>query len=326
MINLDLEALIKNQIEEAVKQYMDGAISAIIEKVAHKVQNEIDSSLQTLKFPEASIASTAINWQPNSLSCSYISGGSIKNFSSTGIDDKSNNVQLTILDDHVVVENDFTAMNVTAADTLTAKHLSLTGTLEIGTDIIDHGAFAGLIHTHFDSRISEALEPFNEFLNSGTPLVQRDSLANTITNSNLRKLGNLTELNVLGDAKFSETLYVSSNGRIGINTEEPSGALTIWDENAEVSFIKSSKKTMYIGSTRGSNLELGVNLEGKLIIDADGITIPDPIKFMGIKFSTSATIPEGEGMPNELCFVLHSREDQPRFYICLGGNRWKALG
>ena len=302
MINLDLEALIKTQIEQAVKNYIDGAIDAIINKVAVKVHNEIDTSLRSLQFPEGSIASSAIAWQPYSLSGSYISGGSIKNFSSTGIEDKSNNVQLTILDDHVVVEGEFTAMNLTAADTVTTKHLSLTGTLEIGTDIIDHGALAGLIQTHFDNKIQESLEPFNEFLNNGTPLVQRESLANTVTSSNLRKLGNLTELNVLGDAKFSETLYIGSNGRVGIN-----------------------KKTMYIGSTRGSNLELGVNLEGKIIINEDGVTIPDPITFMGVKISTSTTVPEGDGSPNEICYVLHVREDQPRFYICLGGNKWKAL-
>lgn len=325
MINLDLEALIKTQIEQAVKDYIDGAIDAIINKVAVKVHNEIDTSLRSLQFPEGSIASSAIAWQPYSLSGSYISGGSIKDFSSSGIEDKSNNVQLTILDDHVVVEGEFTAMNLTAADTVTTKHLSLTGTLEIGTDIIDHGALAGLIQIHFDNKIQESLEPFNEFLNNGTPLVQRESLANTVTSSNLRKLGNLTELNVLGDAKFSETLYVGANGRIGINTEEPSGALTIWDENAEVSFIKSSKKTMYIGSTRGSSLELGVNLEGKIIINEDGVTIPDPITFMGVKISTSTTVPEGEGSPNEICYVLHVREDQPRLYICLGGNKWKAM-
>ena len=324
--NIFNETFVRTQIEQVVKSYLDSAISNIIEKVAHKVQNEIDCSLQNLKFPESSIASSAIVWNPYSLSGSYISGGTIKDFSSTGIEDKSNNVQLTILDDHVVVEGEFTAMNLTAADMVTTKHLSLTGTLEIGTDIIDHGALAGLIQTHFDNKIQESLEPFNQFFNDGTPLVQRESLSNTIISSNLRKLGNLTELNVLGDAKFSETLYVSSNGRIGINTEEPSGALTIWDENAEVSFIKSSKKTMYIGSTRGSNLELGVNLEGKVIINEEGVTIPDPITFMGVKIRTSTDIPEGDGSPNEICYVLNQREDHPRFYVCLGGNKWKALG
>jgi hypothetical protein len=297
-------------------------IRDIVEKL---VRNEVNIKIDKVDFPNNSLHPSTIAWYPKSISGDYVSGGLITDFSSTGIDDKSTTAQLTILDNHVVVEGEFTAMNITAADTIQAKNLSLTGTLEIGTEILDHGPFSQMIQMHSQMVVDQALEPYHELIRDGKSLITGDSLAPSISQSNLRKVGNLQELNVIGDAKFSETLYVSAGGKVGINTEEPRGALTIRDEDAEVSFMKTNRRTMYIGSTRNSGLEIGTNNQSQIVIKEDLIELNNAVRVMGIKFSVSGAIPEHTGEPNEIVFVLSAAEGQPRFYRCTGGNRWNAL-
>lgn len=322
MIKLDLEQLIAEQVKQTVTQYVKDELSSISVKsiVEQMIKDQIDIKFKDFDFPKESISSNAINWVDN-LSGSKIAGGIIQNFASTGIDDKSSSVQLTVLDDHVVVEGEFTATNLTATDTITAKNLSLTGTLEIGTEILDHGPFSQLIQQHSQMMIDDALEPYKPLLKEGNALLNNDSLANSVIFSNLRKVGNLQELSVLGDAKFSETLYISAGGKIGINTEEPRGALTIRDEDAEVSFMKTNRRTMYIGSTRIGGLEIGTNNQPQMTFIEDLIEMNNPIKIMGVKFSVDGRIPERTGEPNEIVFVLYDR----KFYMCIGGNSWQAL-
>ena len=323
IVKLETNQNIQTESQYIVKQELSRVpVQEIVENI---VKNEITVKFDSLDFPDNSIPLKSIAFALGSLSGDYVSGGLIKNFGSTGIDDKSNNVQLTILDDHVVVENQFTAMNITAADTLTAKNLTLTGTLEIGTDILDHGPFSQMIQMHSQMIVDQALESFQVLFKDGNPLVSTDTLAPSVSISNLRKLGNLIELNVMGDANFGETLYVGSK-RIGINTDEPRGALTIRDEETELSFSKSGSRTMYVGSsTRGQSLELGTNNQSRITLKDDIIEVKNPVRVMGIKFSVSGTIPDAAGEPNEIVFVLSAHADQPRFYICLGGNQWQAL-
>jgi hypothetical protein len=323
IVKLETNQNIQTESQYIVKQELSRVpVQEIVENI---VKNEVTVKFDSLDFPDSSIPLKSIAFSPGSLSGDYVSGGLIKNFGSTGIDDKSNNVQLTILDDHVVVENQFTAMNITAADTLTAKNLTLTGTLEIGTDILDHGPFSQMIQMHSQMIVDQALESFQVLFKDGNPLVSTDTLAPSVSISNLRKLGNLIELNVMGDANFGETLYVGSK-RIGINTDEPRGALTIRDEETELSFSKSGSRTMYVGSsTRGQSLELGTNNQSRITLKDDIVEVKNPVRVMGIKFSVSGTIPDTAGEPNEIVFVLSANADQPRFYICLGGNQWQAL-
>ena len=308
--------LVRSEISKTpVKQVIENAI-----------KHDVDLAIKSFNFPEKSIATESINWTKGSLNGSYLRGGIIQNFSSTGIEDKSPNVQLTILEDHVVAEGQFTAMNITAAETLTAQNLVLTGSLEIGTEIIDHGPFSQMIQMHAGMVTDEKLEPYTALLKDGQSLLTENNLAPSVTTSNLRKVGNLLELNVTGDAKFSETMFVSAGQKVGINTEEPRGALTVWDQDAEISFLKTGRRTMFLGSTRDSQIEIGCNNKGQICLTEDNVSINSPVTIMGVKVSTSNGIPEGNGQPNEIIFVTSARDDQPRFYICLGGNKWKALG
>jgi hypothetical protein len=155
--------------------------------------------------------------------------------------------------------------------------------------------------------------------------VSGNALAPSVVNSNIRKLGNLNDLMVIGDAKFSETMFVSEHGKVGINTDEPRGALTVRDEDAEFTLTRTGRRTMFIGSTRDSDIEIGVNSQPQIKINENQVDIATAIKVMGIRFSVAAAVPDREGEPNEIVFVNTARDGQALFYICRGGNRWQAL-
>jgi hypothetical protein len=146
-----------------------------------------------------------------------------------------------------------------------------------------------------------------------------------VINSNIRRLGLLQDLRVSGPSNLADTLIVTEGNRVGLNTDEPSGVLTIWDDDAELTVAKLSRRNMFVGSTRQTDVSLGTDNRVQLKMSSDGIEITDPITVQGIRFSVMDDVPERNGMRDEMVLVRNARDSQPRFYICEGSNRWRAL-
>jgi len=326
-----IESIVKIETSQTIQGISLTKVRDEISKVSVKdliekqVSKEIKVKVEKCDFPDASIPISSLKWEKGCLNGTFIDDGMISNFSSTGIDDKSNNVQLTILDDHVVVENNFTAYNVTAAESINTKDLSLTGALEIGTEIIDNGALTQFVQTHFEIKIEEALESYKPLFKDGVTVINENRILPNVVESNLKKLGNLQELTVLGDTSLSGTVYINVNGKVGINTDAPRGSLSVYDQDAEVSFVRSGRRTMFIGSTTPTGIEFGTNSKSQMSFHEDHIDINSAINIMGLKFSVSSNIPEHSGTLNEIVFVSSAGQGQPLLYICKGGNRWSSL-
>ena len=58
------------------------------------------------KVAESTVAVEQVNFKKNSVSGDVIDGGTITNFTSTGIKDESNETQIIVKDDHVEVAKD----------------------------------------------------------------------------------------------------------------------------------------------------------------------------------------------------------------------------
>ena len=134
------------------------------------------------------------------------------------------------------------------------------------------------------------------------------------------------DLRVLGESRFADTMVITDSGRVGINTDDLAGALTVWDDTAEMSVRKFSNKNMFVGSTRDSDLTLGVNNKGKVKITEGEVSFAEAVRIMGIKFSVADGIPERTGEPGEIVMNKNAKSRQPLFYMCQGGNAWAALG
>lgn len=322
---------VENDLDEKVRVAAKNAINTIdIPNLVQKTVRSIyEDKIKSYDFPDLSINASAIQWKDFNLSGNIIKGGIINDFGSQGIKDNANQVQLTIADDAVSVSNKLISNEVHSGHAelgnLTVRgKLSVTGDFEITESLSEMLAKVGTIaiNEYFDNDLDIKNK---NILSNEKLLLNSTTLGPSVVNSNIRKLGLLQNLRVQGDSEFGGTMTVSENKRVGINTDSPEGALTIWDEDAEITISKNSRRTMRIGSTRDGELVLGAANKNQLYIKNNLVEITDPLKIMGIKFSVLDHIPDHNGEPGEIVYNRAARSGQPLIYICQGNNSWAAV-
>ena len=324
----------RNKIDGQVDAQVRMSIKAVVDTVdikklvAEAVNQELNVNIKQYSFPDASISAKSISWGGMKFSGDMVDGGIIQNFNSTGIQDNSTSCQLTIMDDILVVEGHLLTNSSSTrkleAERATIKDLSLTGKFDLSESAA--GTIKALASDVLADADTKPIDLTNRAIRSeGRLLMDGSSLGPGIMNSNLRKVGTLQELKVSGSAKFNETLLITDRNRIGINTDEPAGALTIWDEDAEITVTKMGKRNMFVGSTRTTDVTIGTNTRGQIHIRQNSVEVTDPLKIMGMKISVIENIPESSGEPGELVFVNNARSGEPFIYICKNGS-WSSLG
>ena len=160
---------------------------------------------------------------------------------------------------------------------------------------------------------------------NGRQLITDGELGPSIVKSNLRRVGELTELQVRGETLLDNTVFVAGK-RVGINTLEPAGALAIWDEEVELVVRKKSNNTGYIGSTRDVSFIIGSNNKENICIDPDGsVTIAD-LRLGALPISTASTEPNWPGRAGEIIFNDSPAVGKPIGWVCLEGHRWANFG
>lgn len=91
----------------------------------------------------------------------------------------------------------------------------------------------------------------------GTPVLKLNELCSQVVKSRLREVGVLNSLKVSGDTALAEVAYFNSGlGRVGINTDEPNGTLSVVDNNVEIILGSSRAGTAYIGAHSNHDVEL----------------------------------------------------------------------
>jgi hypothetical protein len=159
----------------------------------------------------------------------------------------------------------------------------------------------------------------------GVTIFKEGALANSVVRSNLQQVGKLKELQTSGECLLSDSIY-TTRGRLGINTTEPSNALTVWDQEVEMVAKKSSQNTAFIGSERNVTVVLGAANKNNLVLTTDGDVCVDDLVLGPIKISASAGTPGWEGSQGDLCFCSEPTGDTPTGWQCLGGARWRPFG
>jgi len=111
-------------------------------------------------------------------------------------------------------------------------------------------------------------------------------------------------------------------GRVGINTEETAGVLSVWDEDSELSVLKYAQKNMFVGSTRGNDITLGSNNQNQIVLKTNNvIELNGPVRFCGLLINIVDRIPERVGEPGELAIV----RDGSAIYKCMGQSSWSKI-
>lgn len=256
-----------------------------------------------------------------------------------GIQSNSESVELTVLDEHVVVENNFTAKDISAVNSLTVKDLVVKGSINTDNrawqelaNTVSQQAFEKLDAKWKDSLIAQVKDAitdqgidFNKVKIDGALLVDSGRLANTITESNLRSVGVLSKLKVTGETSLGETMSVDKR-RVGINTAEPDMALSIWDEEVTISAGKFKNQTGFLGTTRKQALAIGVNKTPAIEISDVGLTAIKQLQVGIHKFSHGNEVPNYSGTKGDIVFNANPTVDNPVFaWQCLGGFKWKVI-
>lgn len=333
-INQTVQSLISDDIQQklntAIASHIAGTVAQIDlgTEVSNRIVDFVEKRMKKSALPDNFIPAAAINFENFQLPASKIGAGSIIDFSSTGIQDHASETNLTVMDGQVVVERELTTQNLTVVGKGSVKNLTVDSII-VNHDIQIHGGkFAQDICNLIDNRIQryhdKPIDLNGTALSSNqVMLLDNKSLGNTIVESNLRKLGRLVDLSVSGAADIAETVYIA-NGRIGVNTDEPAGAFTVWDEETEFTIRKYRNRNMYIGSTRDSDITLGVAGNGILEINRKGIATT-AVQIGSVTISTAQTEPTHRGIPGDLVINSKPTANQPWAWRCMGGQVWNGL-
>jgi hypothetical protein len=259
-------------------------------------------------------------------------------FSSTGIDDQATSCQLTVMDDTTVIENNLTTKDLEVVGTAVIRDLAVKGTININNpswqflaDAVTQKTLASINQQWQDrlvdqvkQKISEAGINFETINIGDSPLISGSVLNSAITESRLHTVGQLKELNVKGPAKLYDTVHVV-NKRLGVNTDTPEMALSVWDEEVSVVIGKNKAKQAYVGTNRDQSLVLGVNRGGQIEIDTNGLTTIKQLRVGLHKIAHDTQVPGWSGTRGDLVFNSNPGADRVFAWMCLGGHRWQTL-
>ena len=256
-----------------------------------------------------------------------------------GISSTAEAVELTVMDQHVVVENNFTARSISAVDSITVKDLVVKGSVNVDNrawqtlaDSISQRTLEQLNDEWKSTLVDQVKESikqqgidFSDVLVGGVPLVKQGKLSSSVTESSLKSVGALQSLTVSGTANLNETLAVHKK-RVGINTEEPDMALSLWDEEVAISVGKIKNQTGYIGTTRKQGISIGVNRTAAVEIDENGLTAVKKIQVGQHRISHGTEVPNYSGTRGDIVFNANASVDDSVFaWQCLGGFKWKVI-
>lgn len=268
----------------------------------------------------------------------------IENFRTSGIADRAQNCELAVVDGAVVVTTALAAPRAEIQQDLDVQGTARVHDLVIrGSVNTDHESWQGLaqqvtgrVLAQLDqewreSLVQQVLEHsrtqgigFDHVMIGDEPLVAGNRLSAAITDTNIRSLGDLSELTVSGPAKLTNTVFVGNN-RVGINSVQPDAALSIWDEEVALSLGKHSKDHAFVGTSRLQKLVLGVNRQQHLVIDEKGLVSVCGLRIDRWQIAHHDTVPGWSGTKGDIVFNSSPSEQAPMGWSCLGGYRWREL-
>jgi len=336
----------------------------VLGKLTTQGENEFKGPAKFLNgidvtFNDGQIPHGAINFTGFKVDQSQVHPGKIKSFESDGIQDNATGTQLTISDKVVNVhqtlqtENiesqrltvsgtgnfisvdtrSITAESLVVDEAQVSTNINVLGNVTVAQDLDVKGniklpeSIKDDLVEYMSTKVKlESIIPEGGSLTIGKRVVlEEQALGNTVINSNLRTVGTLRELVVSGETSLASSVYFSPLGRIGINTDEPTMPIDIWDEGVQVTLGRSKAKTGWVGTGRGHDLELGVNRDPKITITEDSTVIKNPV-LDDRRFTQGPNIPGIDGSMGDIHWNTQPQIGQPVGWVCLGRTRWAKFG
>lgn len=338
----DINRTLATEANTKINNYLNQKLAQIDVNavIGNIVETKLSNLLQTQRFPEQSIPHTSIDFTGLSITGDAINGGIIANFGSTGIEDRATFVQLTLMDHASAFEGP-----VYAPELNIKGNTAIDGTLIINGDIdpttpafvrlVDRTSDAvkvkldGDFFTNYSdiifSRIKTEGIDLDAVTQGGKDVVKGNQLGYHITDTNIRRLGLVNDLQTSGENLLSDTLYVTKK-RVGVNTMDPSAAVSIWDEEVEINVSKRAQDTGYISTPRFQKLVLGANGKENLKLLVDGSVQADVVTIGTVQMSSAATIPNYPGIAGQIVWNSSPGHGAAVGWVCLGATLWAKFG
>ena len=332
-----LTAAANDQITRTINQKAEQIdIQKIISTVADA---KLSALVNSGNFPINSIPHASVNFAGLKLTGDQIRGGIIKQFGSTGIEDLATGVRLTIMDQATAFEGPLWAPSANIKGDLTVD-----GNLIVAGEIADSPAltklvdattanvrenlnaelFDGFTNTIFNRVRSEGLD-LDKITQGGKEIVKGNQLGYHITDTNIQRLGVVRDFQTQGENLLTDTLYVT-NGRIGVNTMDPSAVLSIWDEEVEINLAKYEHDVGYIGTPRYQKFVLGSNSRENIILHVDGSVEIEKLAVGKTLMSSAKEIPNYNGELGQIVWNETPSHGGVVGWVCLGATRWAKFG
>ena len=293
--------------------------------VQQQAQATVTDLLTKLDIPDKGIKNSSIDWDGFSFSTDMVKGN-FTNITSTGFTDNAENIELTIDERGVVVHNNLTTNHVGAIN-VEVEHLTVTDNAEFNNATFKGDVnIIGKLTADSLGSLQEQLNDKQSYTINGKTVLSENTLGPSIIESNLRRIGNLKELQVEGEVLLGDSLYVSPTGRVGINTDEPTHALTLWDQEVCLTVGKLQKDTAVIGTERNQDIVLKSGTNNNATLKADGTTVIEKPVLNGKTFTTSAMSPGYAGQLGDICWNSNPQQGQPIGWVCIGGPQWCNFG
>lgn len=334
--------LIKQSIDIAVEQMVDNVIadlSADPQWVA-KIERQINQSMIDRVMRQLSMIDIEpVIKQHVDANMQVWRKDVLDHFQSSGINDKATGCQITIMDEVTVVENCLTSRDLEIVNAAVIKDLVVKGSINIDNqswDVLANGisekTLKSLNDKWKDSLTQQVKEliikqgiNFDRVSIDGELLISGNTLSKNIHNTNIQQVGTLKSLEVSGESKFNNQTLNVLNKRIGINTEAPEKALSVWDEEVSIVIGKHKINQAYVGTNRDQGIAIGVNRQPQIEITAEGLTTIKRLQVGLHKISHDTMVPGWSGNKGDIVFNTNFGADRVFAWVCIGGHRWETL-
>lgn len=332
-----ISASVDNQIQAMIASTIDNLVldKTWLEKIENLVVREMSSRVidQISAVDVESVIANTVHHSADRWRHELT-----KQFCSTGIQDIATQCELVVSDGKVVARSGLACTSLQVEQDLTVRNLVLTGT--VNTDCVSWNELAETVAARAQDLLDQTWQrqltqqvldlareqgiDFQSVRIDGEPLVQDNTLSANITDSTLQSVGILRELRVDGRAAINNSLAVV-NGRVGVNTENPEMALSVWDEEVSLNLGKSSKNRAWIGTARNQALEIGVNRKTAVLIEEDGLVSVNRLRLDRWCVTFGNSVPNHSGTRGDLVINHDPKPDAPFAWQCLGGLKWQPI-
>ena len=269
------------------------SLGAVLEELSNKPQ-PIDYKLVVKNIPH------------RALSGDHITGGVIRNFSSSGIKDNANDTKITIDNDKVSITN--LAVDTVQGNLTVTQDVTVNGIVKAGKIVVDElvadlriertsplefkatkdnsiygkglvwlgeGPTKQLVLKNSPDRIfsSESFEVAQNkaYYIGEVKVIDVKELSPTIQKSNLKEVGNLKNLTVIGSVNINNHVYYDSGfSRLGIGTDHPNSSLSVVENGVEIVLGTGPNGQGRIGTFTSNDLEILTDNTTRFVIQANG--------------------------------------------------------